>query len=221
MIVVVKFKTKKIKIGIFGCRHDINIGNYLIKFAMYIKLSELGYDPYIVTTNQKKVNISFINRTTNNIIVQNYSDIKENDYDILIVNSDQTWRRWDKYFYDYGFLKFAKNWNKLKFVYGASLGFDYWKFNKKEENIIEPLIKNFSEISVREKGSIKLIKEHFGISPKLVLDPTLIIDKKYYLNLIKNYKSRINGNINYIFVYNVYKISTELKSFLEKAEKKL
>ena len=184
---------------------------------MHIKLTELGYKPYIVTTNHKKVNITFLNQITNMIIVKNYSDIREDDFDILLVNSDQTWRKWDIYFYDCGFLKFAENWNKLKFVNGASLGFDFWNFNKTDEEIIEPLIKKFSETSVREQGSIKLIEQHFGISPKLVLDPTLIIDKKYYLNLIKCYKSKIINNGNYIFTYNVYRIEKETKSFIDEA----
>ena len=214
-------KKKLIKVGVFGCRHDTNIGNYLIKYAMHIKLTELGYKPYIVTTNHKRVNISFLNQTTNMVIVTNYSDIKESDFDILLVNSDQTWRKWDIYFYDCGFLRFAENWNKLKFVYGASLGFDYWDFNKEEEKIIEPLIKKFSETSVREQGSIKLIEQHFGISPKLVLDPTLIIDKKYYLGLIKDYKSKIYNTGNYIFTYIVYSLEKDMKSFIDEARERL
>ena len=214
-------KKRIIKVGVFGCRHDTNIGNYLIKYAMHIKLTELGYKPYIVTTNHKKVNISFLNQTTNMVIVENYSDIKETDFDILMVNSDQTWRKWDIYFYDCGFLKFAEKWNKLKFVYGASLGFDYWDFNKEEEKVIEPLIKKFSETSVREEGSIKLIEKHFGISPKLVLDPTLIIDKKYYLDLIKNYKSKINNTENYIFTYIVYRLEKDMESFINESRDRL
>ena len=221
LFLITNYIKKKIRIGILSMRNANNIGNCLIKFAMHIKLSELGYEPYIIVTPRKNINISFINRTTNIVIVKKYSDIKENDYDILMVNSDQTWRKWDDYFYDRGFLRFAEKWNKLKFVYGASLGFDYWDFNETDEKIINPLIKKFSEISVREKGSIKLINKHFGISPKLVLDPTLIIDKKYYLNLIKNYKDKINNNFSYIFLYNVYKPTEQMKSFIKKARKTL
>ncbi len=40
-----------------------------------------------------------------------------------MVNSDQTWRKFDRHFFDYGFLRFAKNWKKIKFDYAASLGF--------------------------------------------------------------------------------------------------
>lgn len=209
-------KNKKIKIGIFGCRHDINVGNFLIKYSMHIKLTELGYEPYIVTTNQKNVNISFLNRTTNLVIVKNYSVIKENDFDILLVNSDQTWRKWDKYFYDYGFLKFAESWSNIKFVFGASLGFDYWDFSLKEEKKIKNLIPKFTEISVREQGSIKLIEQHLGISPKLVLDPTLIIDKKYYLNLIKDFKSNLNSSIAYVFLYHPYEIKSKMRLLIRK-----
>ena len=41
------------------------------------------------------------------------------------------------------------------------------------------ILKNFTGISVREKGSIKLIEHHLGFKPTFVLDPTLLIYKKY------------------------------------------
>ena len=62
---------------------------------------------------------------------------------------------------------------------------------------------NFSGISVREKGSIELIKKHFGINAQLVLDPTFLIDKKYYLNLIKGFKGNLTKDNSYIFIYNI------------------
>ena len=120
-----------------------------------------------------------------------------------MVNSDQTWRKFDKHFFDYGFLKFAEKWNKKKFIYGASLGFNYWNFTSQEVKIIKKLLKNFSGISVREKGSVKLIKKYLGINPTIVLDPTLLINKKYYLNIIKNYKCNIHINNNYILIYRI------------------
>ena len=221
IILLIICPNKRIKVGLFSMRNANNIGNCLIKFAMHIILKKLGYEPFIITTPRKNINISFINRTTNIIVINNYSKIKENDFDILIVNSDQTWRKWDKYFYDRGFLKFAERWNKLKFVYGASLGFDYWDFTKEDEKVMKRLIQNFSEISVREEGSIKLIKQHFGISPKLVLDPTLLIDKKYYLKLIKYYEVKANSGFNYLFIYNVYSPTNEMKIFINKAKKRL
>ena len=54
-----------------------------------------------------------------------------------MVNSDQTWRKFSKHFLDIGFFRFAQDWNIKKFVYGASLGFDYWSFSPKEVMIMK------------------------------------------------------------------------------------
>ena len=128
------------------------IGNNLLKYAMHIILSKLGFDPYIIGMRFHNQNISFIKSVTNLRIIKNsFSEIKENDYDILMVNSDQTWRKWNKdykYFYDIAFLKFAEKWNKIKFVYGASLGRNVWQYNKSDEEIAKYLLKDFKSISV-------------------------------------------------------------------------
>ena len=39
------FKNKKKKIGVIGLSHCNNIGNNLLKYAINIKLSELGFEP--------------------------------------------------------------------------------------------------------------------------------------------------------------------------------
>ena len=49
---------KKLKIGVVGVRHEVNIGNNLIKYAMFIKLSELGFEPYIIGTHYNNFNIT-------------------------------------------------------------------------------------------------------------------------------------------------------------------
>ena len=214
-------KNKIKKIGVIGLRHEINIGNNLIKYAISIKLSEFGFIPYIIGTHFKNYNIKFIKEKTNlRIIKRNFKEIKKNEYDILMVNSDQTWRILDEHFYDYGFLRFAQKWNIPKFVYGASIGYEKWKFNKRQDKIIRHLIKNFTGISVREKGSIKLIKTHLGIEPEYVLDPTLLIDKKYYLYLIKDFKSNININDKYILTY-LIKEENQTLDYIKKASQEL
>lgn len=64
-----------------------------MKYAIYIKLTELGFKPYIIGFYKKSSDITFINKTTNlRIIHKSFNEIKINDYDILIVNSEQTWR---------------------------------------------------------------------------------------------------------------------------------
>ena len=205
---------QRLKIGVVGVGHGANVGNNMIKYAISIVLSNLGYEPYIIGTHNNNFTINFANKTTNLVVIKKkFSEIKENDYDILMVNSDQTWRKFSNYFFDYGFLRFARNWNIKKFVYGTSIGFDYWPFTPKEDMIMKELLKNFTGVSVREMGSIKLIQKHLGITPEFVLDPTLLIDKKYYLNLIKDYKNKINNNNkytnnDYIFFYTFGNIRT-------------
>ena len=181
---------------------------------IFIKLSELGFKPYIIGTHYNNFNITFINKTTNLIIIKNsFKEIKRKDFNILMVNSDQTWRNFDNHFHDYAFLKFAKDWNIPKFIYGASLGFDYWSLTSEDELIAKKLLKKFSGISVREEGSIKLIKKHLGIEPSFVIDPTLLIKKDYYLNIIKNYRSSNIINDSFIFSYKV-SIEKDMENFI-------
>ena len=203
--------------------HSQNVGNNLLKYAMYIKLKELGFSPYIVGTIHKNHNISFLKEVVKLKIIKNFSEIKKDEFDILIVNSDQTWNAFTPNFYDIAFLKFANNWCKPKFVYGASLGFKHWVFSKKDEIIAKNLLKNFTGISVREIDSAKLIKTHLGFKVQYVLDPTLLINKRYYINLIKDYKSNILSQINnkkYIFAY-ILKNSSNIKNYLSIIKTKL
>ena len=139
-----------------------------------------------------------------------------------MVNSDQTWRKWSneyKYFYDIAFLKFAEKWDIPKFVYGASLGRNICEYNESDKEIAKLLIKNFNGISVREKGAIKLIEKNLGIKPFLVLDPTFLIDKQYYMNLIINYKEKITKKDNYIFIYTVTDLD-EINIFIKQISEK-
>ena len=46
------------------------------------------------------------------------------------------------------------------------------------------------------------------------MDPTLIIDKKYYLDLIKNYNDNNQNISNYIFLYGLYRQNANI-SLLE------
>ena len=191
---------------------------------MHIKLTEFGFQPFMIGTNNKQKDISFLKNNTNCIIVKNnFSEILKNDYDILMVNSDQTWRKWNKYdksFYDIGFLRFAENWSLPKFVYGASFGHKKWVYTKSDEIIVKKLLKNFTGISVREKSSINLVKNHLGINAIFVLDPTLLIDKKYYFNIIKGYKDNTFTKGKYIFTY-LFKNETNTNNFIKYASKKL
>ena len=69
------------------------MGNILVKFAFYKKLLELGFNATIVASvSSPSVNIAFLRRTTNLIVIKNsFSELHEKDYDYVVLNSDQTW----------------------------------------------------------------------------------------------------------------------------------
>ena len=56
---IYKRKLRK-KVGIISLRHEVNIGNNLIKYAISIIIKQLGYTPYIVGTHWRNFNISFL-----------------------------------------------------------------------------------------------------------------------------------------------------------------
>ena len=211
IIIIIIHKSKKKIIGVVSMKNNNNIGNNLVKFSISIKLKELGFEPIIIGISSRGDNIDFLKKNVKLKEIKNsYSELKEKDYDILMVNSDQTWNGLKKNttsVINRGYLKFAENWTIPRFVYGASLGYNFWKFSKDFDVIARGLLKKFSGISVREKGAIKIVKKHLGIQPEFVLDPTFIINKKYYLDLIKDYNDKINFNFEekYLCVYQLDK----------------
>ena len=76
---------KKLKVGVIGLRHETNIGNNLIKYAISIKLKELGFIPYIIGTHYNNTDINFLKNNTNCVVIKKkFKEIKRNEYDILM-----------------------------------------------------------------------------------------------------------------------------------------
>ena len=136
---------------------------------MYSLLKSFGFQPTMIAPSDPH-NLYFLKKKMKyKEIKSNFSEIKEDDYDILMVNSDQTWRYNFKYLLDIGFLNFAKNWSIPKFTYGVSLALDSWNVSKTFLNKAKLLVKKFSGISVREQNSVKIIKNNLGIEPIFVI----------------------------------------------------
>ena len=67
----------------------INFVNQLIKYSISTALKSLGFIPYIVGIKNNEFEIRFLSITTNLEIIIDFLDIKKNDYNILMINSDQ------------------------------------------------------------------------------------------------------------------------------------
>jgi len=129
----------------------------------------------------------------------------KSQYDGFVVGSDQTWRPClspDLYHMFCDFLPASSH--KLRIAYAASFGVDTNEFSDVQLGICKPLIKKFQAISVREESGVKLCKDMFGVEAKHVLDPTMLLNKEDYLELIKNYRPQ-NEHVDlmqYMFFFN-------------------
>jgi len=193
------------KIGILTFHHsNYNYGAVLQTFSIYKLIETLGYDSYIINytpsvyTVRKKtaalivamLGFEFEKFRRHNIPrilhkTETADELKKLNeiLDGFVVGSDQVWRyRSDmnslyKYFFDFVDDK------KTKIAYGASFGVDYWDADKETTKNVKILIKRFNSISVREESGVKICKDIFGVESVNVLDPTLLLDKKYFHEL--------------------------------------
>lgn len=115
--------------------------------------------------------------------------VKEQDYDAYIIGSDQTWRcRYNRDRIQDMFLTFTKGWNVKRIAYASSFGKDTWEGNTETTKICREAIKAFDLITVRESSGIDICKNVFNVEAHHVLDPTLLLDKEDYTQLVKRMK---------------------------------
>ena len=116
-----------------------------------------------------------------------FSDIKESEYDAIVVGSDQVWR--PKYFglnqIENAYLKFAEGWNIKRIAYAASFGTDEWEYNSKQTSECGRLLRMFDSVSVREDSGVDLCKRYFGVDAQHVLDPTMLLNREDYIKLFE------------------------------------
>lgn len=154
----------------------------------------------------------FIDSYISYIDIKSFSILNENDFDALIVGSDQVWR--PSYFctmcskIEDAFLQFAKTWrNVKKIAYAPSFGTDQWEYSKKQTQNCRELVKYFDAISVRELSGVKLCRNYLYVQAEHVLDPTMLLSKSDYIKLISpNFNTQSNFIFQYILDYTDEKI---------------
>ncbi len=113
--------------------------------------------------------------------------VKYIDYDAFIVGSDQVWRK--DYAELFGIDTFFFDWipdNKPRLGYAVSLGTETGGFSSDDIVRLGQYYSKFTALSVREKSALDTIKQYGWNNPKpeWVLDPTLLLSKEDYLELI-------------------------------------
>ena len=115
--------------------------------------------------------------------------IRKSGYDAFVVGSDQVWRKayTERWGVEHFFLDFAPNGTK-KIAYAASFGLPDMEYNADEITRLHELYKQFDAVSIREISGLDVLAKHGWTEHKavLVLDPTMLLPKEHYQELIKN-----------------------------------
>lgn len=149
--------------------------------------------------SQRTKNTSiFVNKYIKRRIVNDYRDINSKDYDVIIVGSDQVWRPGYWKNIDDVFLNFAYKWNIKRIAYAISFGSEKWEFTEKQTLECSELARLFNAISVREDSAVDLCEKMLGVNSIHVLDPTMLMTKNDYLNIIPaDYIKQDSNNLMY------------------------
>lgn len=118
------------------------------------------------------------------------------DYDVLISGSDQVWNPGIYSNLDPYLLRFGTDGMK-RVAYASSFGVSSLPDDVKE--YYKTALQKYSSISVREDKAVDLVKGISGRDAQLVLDPTLLLNKKQWLEVAKP----VNGLpiVPYILIY--------------------
>lgn len=118
-----------------------------------------------------------------------------NTIDIFVVGSDQVWSARLTGYDEAYFLNFVSE-EKKKTSYAASLKI---VDDEKTEDLIKKYLPSFDAISVREQNAVKYLKDKFDVDSICVLDPTFLLARNVWIELIKDkYKKPSSG---YILIY--------------------
>jgi len=148
---------------------------------------------------------------------EKYDDIEEikNNlyrYQGIVLGSDQLWCPSDLII-DYHTLAWIPE-KVYTATYATSFGVSY--LNNSQRKIVKKFLPQISKISVREKSAVDLIKSINDIEVEQVVDPTLLLDKSEWDELLK-WNKVVEGK--YIFCYFLSN-NTQLKKWANELRKK-
>ena len=152
---------------------------------------------------------------TTDVEYNTIDQLKENppQADVYMTGSDQVWNTitYDKIDLAY-FLSFLDD-NHKKVAYSGSFGGNSIKDSDKE--LIKSCLEKYSTVTIRENSGVKIAQE-LGISATQVLDPTLLLNKKQWQEIIPIRKK----DKPYVLVYQLHPNKAFVKYAKEFAGKK-
>lgn len=147
----------------------------------------------------------------------NMDDVRRYGLEALVVGSDQIWRPVKYDAVKYYFLGFTGDSDILRIAYAPSVALEEWPYKPEVTVQLRELVKKFSAVSVREKSSVKLVKDNLGVDAEWVLDPTMLLKKEDYLEVCKD---ELKNNEPFVFAY-ILDVSEEKRKMAEQTAKQL
>ncbi|HEH9439629.1 TPA: polysaccharide pyruvyl transferase family protein [Aeromonas sobria] len=193
------------KLRYFGIKTIV--GNIIRKYVLRRPLESI----FPVTDKQKRAIGQHTNRfvaehirTTQTIYsIEEFTYLKQYQFDAYLVGSDQVWRPAYSPGMSAFFLSFLNKDDKAKRIsYAASFGVDNCdEFTPEQLEEYAPLLQQFDAIGVREDSAVDLCYQHFGAQVEHVIDPTLLLDKQTYCDLVVQDKTPSSNSDSNMMVY--------------------
>lgn len=134
------------------------------------------------------------------------------NFDLYIAGSDQVWNTRAKDFDDAYFLPFVTT--KPKIAYAVSLGATNLNESDRKEKYVA-FIKKFDGVSVRERNAKKWLTELCKQDIEICLDPTLLVERDEWENIVMN--REVKGK--YLFWYAMTYKKDVMKKVIEIGKK--
>lgn len=197
-VVTVNLILKPERIGI----RILNIIKRIIKKYLFRESIDIKYwltedDKKIINYNTRRFIKERISLTIKIDSIKKLKLLNKYNFDGYIVGSDQCWRpKYSPLTPTTFFLDFlACDSNHLKIAYSVSFGVDKWELSKKNTKKCTDLIKSFNAISVREESAVKLCNKFLGVEAVHLVDPTMLLEQKDYLELIEQKQLKQESDI--------------------------
>lgn len=216
------------KIGVLTI-DSMNYGNRLQNYAVHFVFKKLGYKisnfrkksidvkdvlqaiKHLIRDMLKKdiyANYRRFNRKmlyNNDYVNTDVISIKSNNYDAIIVGSDQIWNTSFDFISSNHFLPID---HPKKISFSASFGIGSIPFERE----ISQCLNSYKAISVRENAGAEIIKKFTGRDAVVLVDPTMLLTKEEWRKIEKKPRGAKDG---YILTYFLSPKCEEAKRKLE------
>ena len=182
-------------IGLYGWWGHENFGGIITYFALERTLKKLGYSVLMI---QEATGLPKRYKIPSHSIAMKFAkghydcspqvDILEMDKfndicDAFIAGGDQLWNDKISFSKEDHYLSFVDS-NKLKVSYSTSFGSENYSPSQKYHDVVEPLLKRFDAISVRENYAVNIAKDVYGVDAVQAIDAVFLLDRSEYQEIL-------------------------------------